>query len=266
MTSRHWVVVLLAGALLPGPLMAQAGPPYETDDPDPVEYRHWEVYLATQDQGGSGAVAGTAPHVEVNYGALPNLQLHLLVPLAYARPAGGPTTYGLGDVELGAKFRFVQEGTWRPMIGTFVQTEWPVGSTAPGLGTRHVHVLFPLWLQKSFGPWTTDLGGGFLADFDEGYRNYWCFGWQVGRRISPLATIGAELFYTPAHRDSTPNSLRTDLGVVLDLSEHDHVLLSVGRSISGDPIWQGYLAYQLTFGPRSQPSRLNKELAAFDDR
>jgi len=27
---------------------SSAGPPFQTDDPEPVEYRHWEVYLATQ--------------------------------------------------------------------------------------------------------------------------------------------------------------------------------------------------------------------------
>lgn len=248
-------MAVLALAVLPCPLLAQAGPPYQTDDPDPVEYRHWEVYLATQVASAADAVSGTAPHVEVNYGALPGLQLHLLAPLAYARPVGGPTAYGLGDVELGAKLRLVEEGKWRPMVGTFVQTEWPVGSAAEGLGTRHLHVLIPLWLQKSVGPWSTDLGGGFLADLDEGYRNYWCFGWQVGRRLSEFATIGAEFFYTSAHRDSTASSLRSNVGLVLNFSDHDHVLLSVGHSVTGDRVWQGYLAYQLTFGPRSQPAR-----------
>lgn len=254
MTSRHWMVVLVL-ALLPAPLVAQAGPPYQTDDPDPVKYRHWEVYLATQIVSTAGAISGTAPHVEVNYGALPWLQLHVLAPLAYARPVGGPTAYGMGDIELGAKLRFVQEGKWWPMVGTFVQTEWPVGNAAAGLGTRHLHVLIPLWLQKSFGPWSTDIGGGFLADVDEAYRNYWLFGWQAQRRISDLATVGTELFYTAAHRDSTANSLRTNVGLVLNISDIHHVLLSVGHSITGDRTWQGYLAYQLTFGPRSQPVR-----------
>ena len=58
------------------PIPALAGPPYVTDDPEPVEYHHWEVYLASQLAHEPGAWSGTAPHIEVNYGALPNLQLH----------------------------------------------------------------------------------------------------------------------------------------------------------------------------------------------
>jgi hypothetical protein len=50
---------------------AVAGPPYVTDDPDPVEYRHWEVYRASLLSRGAGEWSGTAPHVEVNYGGGP---------------------------------------------------------------------------------------------------------------------------------------------------------------------------------------------------
>ena len=28
--------------------LAWAGPPFTTDDPEPVEYQHWEVYLASR--------------------------------------------------------------------------------------------------------------------------------------------------------------------------------------------------------------------------
>src|SRR5512136_3255041 len=101
------------------PVSTHAGPPYTTDDPEPVEYRHWEFYSATQHEITHDGATGTAPHFEVNYGAVPNLQLHVVVPLAYSRPDGGPTLYGFGDVELGAKLRFVQEGKRVPMVGVF---------------------------------------------------------------------------------------------------------------------------------------------------
>src|SRR5450432_350943 len=71
---KSWALVV---AILLASAAAQAGPPYVTDDPEPVDYRHWEVYLASQDAITSGGASGTAPHVEVNYGAVPDLQLHL---------------------------------------------------------------------------------------------------------------------------------------------------------------------------------------------
>ena len=246
--AASWAGVLLVGALLPDGLSAQAGPPYQTDDPDPVEYRHWEFYLATQGVKADDVAAGTAPHIEVNYGASPGLQVHVLVPLAYAHPAGGPVAYGVGDVEVGVKLRLLTESRSRPMVGTFVQTEWPVGSAAEGLGTPELHVLIPLWLQKSVGPWSTDLGGGYWVDFDGVNGNYWCMGWQVQRRFSERATVGAEVYRTTAH-GSAGGSFLSNVGLVLNLSDHDHLLVSAGRGLGGEPALQAYLAYQLTLGP-----------------
>jgi hypothetical protein len=54
----HWggagslAVAAFVAALLPGP--ASAGPPYTTDDPEPVELHHWEVYLASQNYFAAG--------------------------------------------------------------------------------------------------------------------------------------------------------------------------------------------------------------------
>jgi len=218
-----------------------------TDDPEPVGYRHWELYLATQREVTPDGATGTAPHLEVNFGAAPDLQLHFIAPLAYARPKGGSTTYGLGDVELGAKLRFVEEGEWMPMVGAFPLVELPAGSERRGLGAGHVRFFIPLWLQKSFGPWTTYGGGGYWVNPGNGNQNYWYVGWQAQRKLSKLATVGGEVFYTTADRVGGDGNLRFNLGLVLDFTDHHHVLLSAGRSISGDTLFQGYLSYQLTF-------------------
>jgi hypothetical protein len=91
---------------------ASAGPPYITDDPEPVEYRHWEIYLASLFFKQPKAWTGTGPHLEVNYGPIPNVQLHVITPLVFYVPSEGHSSYGYGDTELGIKLRFVQEGDW----------------------------------------------------------------------------------------------------------------------------------------------------------
>ena len=237
-------VAVLTVALLPA--TGYAGPPYVTDDPEPVEFRHWEFYLATQHLVTRNLATGTAPHVEVNYGVWPGLQLHVIAPVAYARPSGGPTSYGVGDIELGAKFRFIDEGEWRPMVGTFPMFEVPTNNGSHGLGTGHLHVFIPLWLQKSFGPWTSYGGGGLWVNPGPGNRNYGYLGWQVQRRLSRLATLGTEVFYTTPDQVGGGANLRFNVGLVLDLGEHHHLPLSAGRGIVGDTIFQGYLAYQMT--------------------
>jgi hypothetical protein len=225
---------------------AQAGPPYTTDDPEPVEYRHWEVYLASQHEVTRDGATGTAPHVEVNYGAVPNLQLHVIAPLAYAYASGEDTTYGPGDLELGAKFRFIQEDETVPMVGTFPLLELPAGSTSKRLGTGRLHALIPLWLQKSAGRWTTYGGGGYWINPGDGNRNFWYVGWQAQMKLVDSVALGGEAFYTTPDRVGGDSNLRFNVGLILDATDHHHVLVSAGRSIVGDSRFQGYAAYQLT--------------------
>lgn len=241
------VALAMAAVCLLAPASARAGPPYVTDDPETVRYRHWEVYLAIQREVTPDGATGTAPHLEINFGATPNLQLHFIAPLAYARPDGGSTAYGPGDVEVGAKLRFVEEAEGIPMVGAFPLVELPAGSESRGLGAGHFRVFLPLWFQKSLGSWTTYGGGGYWVNPGTGNRNYWYVGWQAQRQLSKLATAGGEVFYTTADRVGGEGNLRFNVGLVLDLTEQDHLLLSAGRSIAGDTLFQGYLSYQLTF-------------------
>lgn len=78
--------------------------------------------------------------------------------------------------------------------------------------------------------------------------NYWSLGWLVQRRVSEHATLGAELYDTTAH-GTTSASLVSNLGLVLDLNDHDHLLFSAGRSLAGDRTLQAYVGIQLTGGP-----------------
>ncbi|MEO8846328.1 MAG: transporter [Kofleriaceae bacterium] len=234
---------ILTLLVLAGP--AHAGPPFTTDDPEPVEYRHWEFYLATQDTSTSSDSSGTAPHIELNYGVVPNVQLHAIVPLAYDH-ADGATSYGVGDIELGAKVRFVQESGKRPMVGVFPLLELPVGDDRTGLGAGHVRALLPVWLQSGAGPWLSYGGGGYWINPGSGNRNYWLFGWQLQRELSKGLSLGAELYYTTPDQVDGDAELSFNIGLVLDLTDHHHLLVSAGRSIVGETIFQSYLAYQLT--------------------
>jgi len=67
-----------------------AGPPINIDDPEPVDFLHWEFYVASSYVLGELDDNATLPHFEVNYGAVHNVQLHLLIGPGYAK-AGGVT-------------------------------------------------------------------------------------------------------------------------------------------------------------------------------
>jgi hypothetical protein len=222
---------------------ALAGPPFRTDDPEPVEYRHWEVYIASQGSVDRDETSLTAPHIEVNYGIYPNV-----APFAYVKPEGEPSHYGYTDIELGAKIRFIQESTWRPQVGIFPLIVLPTGDKDRGLGTGKVQAFFPLWMQKSWGPWKTYGGGGYWINPGSGNKNYWFLGWEVQRDITKYLTLGAEIFYQSASEEGGKSDVGFNVGTIINFSDLHHLLLSVGRDFSGPNNFSFYIGYQLTFG------------------
>jgi hypothetical protein len=229
---------------------ALAGPPFVTDDPEPVEYQHWEVYIASIDAHDRDGTTGTAPHVEVNYGVVPNVQLHLITPMAYAHPAGGTTQYGYGDTELGVKYRFLQETRSRPQVGIFPLLELPTGSSSRGLGSGHLQTFLPVWIQKSWGPWTTYGGGGYWHTPGAGNKDYWLTGWLIQRDLSKALTLGGEIYHTTPTVIGGESSTIINIGGFYNFDEGHHLLFSAGRGIQGPNLFSGYLAYQWTFGPK----------------
>jgi hypothetical protein len=236
---------LALGALLLLPAPALAGPPFATDDPEPVELHHWEVYLASQAVFGRAGFAGTAPHLEVNYGAAPEIQLHVIAPLALAAGGRGPTRYGPGDLELGAKLRFLDEDRTGVQAGTFPIVTLPTGSAARGLGEGGATVLLPIWLQRSLGPWTTYGGAAYHVRTAAGASDTWFLGWEVQRRVGPLA-LGAEVYRETDSPRTLSGATGFSAGAILDLSGLHHLLASFGAG-GGD--LHAYLGWQMTFGP-----------------
>ena len=223
----------------------QADPPFLTDDPEPVGYHHWEFYLASQHAFGRVISTGTLPHLEVNVGAFPNTQLHVIIPLGYSRSAAGHT-YGVGDVELGIKYRFVQESDDGPQIGTFPLVELPTGSAGRGLGNGSAQVLLPIWMQKSWGKFTTYGGAGWWIIPAAGHQHWAYAGWEAQYEISDMVTIGGELYSHTADVPGTPHVSGLNAGGYFNLDEHHHILLSLGRTFAGGSSVTAYVGYQLT--------------------
>jgi hypothetical protein len=240
-----WPIAIFLGS-------AYGGPPYITDDPEPVEYRHWEVYFASMTDHVPGDVSGTLPHIEVNYGIMPNVQLHMIALDSFDSSSGKPREYGLGDTELGVKYRFVQESDDCPQIGVFPLAELPTGDASLGLGSGHTQFFLPVWLQKSIGAWTSYGGGGYWISPGVGNKNSWFAGWLLQYQLTKTFAPGAEIYYRTAQIEDGPTSAQVNLGFVWDLTDNYHILGSVGPAIHGTRGYQTYLAFQLTLGPKEK--------------
>ena len=225
-----YAALSLATALLAA-APAHAGPPFITDDPEPVDLGHWEVYAFSAGAAGPADASGVGPSIEVNYGAAPNLQLHFIGNLAYDDPAGGPAVMGLGDTELGAKYRFITPGKddWFPQVGVFPLVEIPTGDAKRNLGAGYTQVFLPVWVQKDFGKWTTYGGGGYWINPGPGNRNYWFTGWLLQRQVTDKLALGAELFHQTSSMVGRGDTTGFNLGGIYDFTEHYHLLFSAGQ-------------------------------------
>jgi hypothetical protein len=240
--------VLIIAVLLCAP-GALAGPPFLTDDPEPVEFKHWEAYLFSSGDHISDGLSVQGPAVEVNAGALPNLQIHFTLPLAINLPDSGAGTSGLGDGEVGFKYRFLQETAQRPQIGCFPIVTFPSGNANHGLGNGMVWARLPLWLQKSWGPWTSYGGGGYAINSAPGMRNHAFGGWLLQRDLTKWLTLGGEGFAQGADSISSRSTTIGNLGGILKASEHFNLLFSAGHSLWGAPHTVAYLGLYWTWGP-----------------
>ena len=241
-------MILLGFAMLSGSAM-EAGPPYATDDPEPVELEHWEIYFALAGFHDSNGWTGDAPLMEFDYGAFANTQLSLIVPMAFDAINRQPVQAGYGDTELSVKYRFVEESDWWPQVAIFPQMNLPTGSRSRGFGAGETDGYLPVWWQKSFGKWTVSGGGGYWINPGPGNRNWWYSGLLIQRPISKYLTIGTEVFHETSSGQGVRASTSFNLGAVLELNERWDVLFSAGRSIGGPGEVQAYFAFRLKLGP-----------------
>jgi hypothetical protein len=241
---------LIAYATLTASGLALAGPPFMTDDPETVEYQHNEFYVSSQQVTTQDARSGTLVHFEYNHGATPNLQLHIVVPLAFNNPSEGPSHHGLGDIELGAKYRFLDETDNQPMAGIFPLVITPAGNSGKGLGNGNTQMFLPVWLQKKWGEWQSYGGGGYWINNAANTKNHWFAGWQLQKDISGHLTLGGEIYHSTEAVAGEGASTGFSLGGTYNLDDHNHLLFSVGRGLtnaSKTNEFSSYLGYQLTW-------------------
>ncbi len=239
--------VVLAVALAAS--TARAGPPFLTDDPEPVDVDHWEAYVFSTYDRPHGSADVQAPAFEVNLGAAPELQLHVVVPWAWDRPNVGAASSGPGDVELGFKLRLVDETAGRPQIGIFPMAELPTGNAAHGLGNGHVWFRLPIWVQKRWGPWTTYGGGGWVVNHATGQRDHAFAGWLLQRDLSKRLTLGGELFTQGADTVDGAGSTFANVGGYYNFNPGFSLLFSAGHTVAGQRDRIAYLGLYWTWGP-----------------
>ncbi len=193
-----------------------------------------------------------APSFQVNYAATDRLELHFMAPMVIDHLAGHATHYGIGDIEIGARYRFIDENVqgWEPAVAFYPLIDLPTGSLHDNLGTGSTHAFLPLWLSKSFGAWTPYGGGGYWINPGANNRN-WGFA-LVGlqRHVSDAFTLGAEVFHATSIKVGLKDQTGFDVNGRYNLTDTHHVVFSLGSGIQNAATTNevtAYVAYLLTF-------------------
>jgi hypothetical protein len=238
MSGKNYII-LIVGLILSVSSTVYAGPPFITDDPEPVPFKHWEFYLSSIDFFQPKSKSGTLPHFETNYGVLPNVQLHLQLPLNYLT-TGNSFDYGYGNTELGAKIRFLNLEKSKFQVGIFPIFEIPTIQNEP-FNNNHIQNFLPVWFQKSWKKLVTYGGAGYCFNPGNDNRNWQFVGWETQYDFTDKLTLGGEVFYkTAAITDDTQGSFGYNFGGFVNFSEHFHLIFSAGQSITGE---KGTMAY-----------------------
>ena len=250
------------------------GPPYQTDDPVPVDLHHYEFYIFGSADGTPVEMDSVGPAFEFNWGAVPRVQLHAVLPWGvigprnnpiYAPAGQGPTVFGLTDMELGAKIAYIKESKHIPQIGTFTMFEMPAGNYDKGLGVGKVWYKLPIWLQKNFGKWLIDGGAGETVVPQTDYHNFPYGGLLVKKELSEHLELGAEIFAHGGEGIATPQtkaSTMIDAGGYYHFKHnpHEQFLFCYGHSVAGQTENYAYVGMYWTWGKDDKQPDTNNSL------
>lgn len=230
------------------PVAAKAGPPFLTDDPDPIPYHSFEaIPFYSLDRASDGSVI-TGPGVDFNYGIAPEMHLNFGPGFVHALPVLGGSAYGLGDTRIALKWRFLDETGDRPEIAIYPAVELPTGNAAKGLGNGQAWYQFPLWLEKNWGKWTSYGGGGWTLNRAPGQRDYFYGGWLLQRAVSDSLFLGGEVYSQGSTGAGVAGYTALNLGGGYAFNKNASLIFSGGHSFAGASNAFGYIGIDFTWG------------------
>lgn len=222
----------LAIFLVFAPWAAHGGPPFRTDDPMPFEVGHGEAYLFSMGSGSKeGKTIDAAPGAELNYSLFPNTFFHLVLPMTYDDPSDAPSHYGLGDMEVGFKWRFWNNEEEHVSVGTFPIVVTPTGNSNKGLGNGQAQYYFPIWLQKDWDRLTVYGGGGYWVNPGANHKDWWFSGMVIQYQFTERLYLGTEFFHETADEKGASGNTGFNVGGGFILAKDWQILFSGGRNI-----------------------------------
>ena len=256
--SRAAALECLLLALASGSALAQAGPPFLTNDPGTPGNANWEINVASMQSLSRGVSSYQVPQIDLNFGVGDRIQLTYEVPYIIQSSTDRTRTSGWGNGYPGVKWRFLDQGEDGWQMSVFPQMETPGSPLAreKGIAEAGPRYLLPVEVTKKFGTLNLDFEAGYYVAV-HGPRER-IFGLVAGRPVTERLELDAEV-YDDRAEGAAPRATTLDLGGRYKLRPDLIALFMAGRSIDGfgegQPKFMAYLGIQLLLGPAPDPLR-----------
>jgi hypothetical protein len=243
----------LAFSLAASPAKAQGGPPYYTNDPGTPGNKQWEINLGYMPFLYNGASTTHTPDVDINFGLGDRIQLTFENAWLRDYVEPGPAKYGLGQDQLGVKWRFYDnpKNGWAISVFPQVSLNNPDTSVKQGITPRGASLILPVEFSKKLGPIDLNWEAGYnLVHLGS---DGWIAGVVAGHEFTKNFEMDAEFYSVGAYN---PQVSAETLGVGARYKIHPPfiLLLMAGRSVApaknGQPYFVGYFGMQFLLPPK----------------
>ena len=247
-------LILLLGLFVATSAFAQGGPPYYTNDPGTPGPLNWEINLGYMPFFYTNQSVSHTPDLDINFGVGDRIQLTYENAWLRVKNPSAPTKFGLGQSDLGVKWRFYGAGESGLSISVFPQLflNNPNNSVRRGITPDRDAFLLPFEFSKKIGPVDVDyeVGYQFVREGPDG----WLTGLVLGHKFTPKLEMGVE-FYSPGTFHPSNSQATIGLGARYRIHRPVVLLFMAGRSLEpsgpNQSYFVGYFGLQFLLPPKS---------------
>ncbi len=236
---------------------ALGGPPLATDDPETPGRGGWEINLSHTLERTRDELFMEPPLVDINYGWLENDQWKIEFAAIALDPDDEPNHWGVSDVELGWKYRFLEEDQHGIMASIYPQPLIPTGNHGLGLSDGRFETLLPVEVGKHFYDDKLFVYGevGYNAVYGDSKADEVIYGLAVACEATEELEVMCEVGGVAFPRGGDPDDTFFNVGFKYAMNENVALIGSAGRSFRdrnrGTPELLTYVGVQITFGGES---------------
>jgi hypothetical protein len=244
----------------------RAGNPLQTNDPETPGRNGFEVNLSNNLRLTRNEFTQHLPLLDINYGHVENVQWKISIPVLQVDPDPGVGHWGVGDVQLGWKYRFLEEEEHGFMASLYPQPLLPTGNVELGLGDGHFELFLPMSVGKHF--WKDQLfvyaEAGHNIVFEDTSQDTWFFGVASEWKLTEKLELVGEIADVVVSQSGGCDELFFNLGFNYQCAKHVALQTAFGRSFGdeggGLPYFTSYVGLQITWGGESDQSQKSADV------